>query len=1401
MAALLRTARLLLSHSHLLHIPGTRRSVPLLGRVYSGAVGGRRTEICSREISRISGSLSRNVGQHAAALENRDETGVWSSQAQHFDWALNKMDSSVKRTGRITKDLLLRIFNDICRTGHPSGNQILLLLRSCGSLLPEVPVEERNKLAHRVWDKLQELGARFDVSHYNALLKVYLQNDFRFSPTDFLAKMEEANIQPNRVTYQRLIAAYCQTGDIEGASTILGFVKSKNLPITEAVFSSLVTGHARAGDIDSAANILSVMRESGIEPGPDTYVSLLNAYAERGDLDSMNKTLEAAESADCSLMDQNILQVISTLAKAGHHQHIPAMIELLRHDVGFVPDAMNTTLNLITEGHEDIAFSIIKSFPLNEDGDSNTGNFFLKHCINMDKPLEKVVLYCKELEELKLHSAPLTFALLCALEANKTAMALELMEKLKERNFPIRLHYFWPLLTQQLKENNVAGVIEVVKGMEKLGVTPDQDTVYTYILPVFSDIEAAQQALKNAGISVESESLLVSEVRTLAMSDLAKLYTLLSDPSHPSLNIMAFRGSLIKGFKESSDVETMVKIFELMFTDERFCENSNPAESTSYLLYSLISNMSANQLQEQETKLRDFFNQLKAKNITISRNICKGIQKLLESSHIHELSKDVVALVDPSEKIFHGVESSDFHSQDLESKTLEFEKKINELKAENKPYSHVLRQAIWFLSSKKDLQNALELKLQHQKEMTPAAYSILISMCCHHNNVEEALDLKRELSCMDSSYALDASKSITLVKTLIQNGKIEEAVDLLKEMKAKNVELTNIHIDSLFHMFNLMKDDIPTLRRLQETIFSLGLAKPSTNLCSPLISAYLSSNDVAGALDAAMECQTLYHKFPLTHSILVALVEKGDTDLLQKALDFISREYGEMAMMYDLLFVFLQTGRYNEARKIIKTPGLKAKPGRFHWFAEKCIFNNEMEVLEQFVEMTGTLFDSDRDEMYSYIFRLCKETNNWKKAEAAWTKMQEENVIPRERTLRLLANILKSNGQEVPFDLQELWHEEVSTAQPVNSSSDPSTAEVSEQYLLSLCDKSKDREAFEMLKVAKGVPLSSLVYNKVICCLLSKGSLEDALAVRKMALSRIPQFKLNRSAINLLIITHSLRGCGTEALDCMKSMVQANFKPSTLAINRLAQALSKAGSVAEIEELEALVKTFDKPPNLSSMVFVNNKTLAHINNGDLDSAVQLLEDIYTNPNCSHGSMAYVFGKVMESGNDEALDRLSNMAERLINHFACGIPAADLFLLLVNMNKIEEAKAMLDRCTGLAEERRSFLSFVANKAQIPGEIKKIKNLMNLVPDFESKELLNSYLIKAYTVDKNLPMAKALYEQMMKEGVAVNELALKRLALLYKEAGEDVPFIEPPESFQYYAKKLKEQVRGSQETEAE
>ena len=47
-----------------------------------------------------------------------------------------------------------------------------------------------------------------------------------------------------------------------------------------------------------------------------------------------------------------------------------------------------------------------------------------------------------------------------------------------------------------------------------------------------------------------------------------------------------------------------------------------------------------------------------------------------------------------------------------------------------------------------------------------------------------------------------------------------------------------------------------------------------------------------------------------------------------------------------------------------------------------------------------------------------------------------------------------------------------------------------------------------------------------------------------------------------------------------------------------------------------------------------------------------------------------------------------------------------------------------------------------------------------------------------MDKDLDQAKALYLQMQQEGVEVNQLSLKRLAEMYRNAGETPPFTEPP-----------------------
>uniref|UniRef100_A0A8C4R7C4 PROP1-like PPR domain-containing protein n=1 Tax=Eptatretus burgeri TaxID=7764 RepID=A0A8C4R7C4_EPTBU len=228
-------------------------------------------------------------GEHATISNTVTSPVVTAQQTRSLDQALKQLDIAVKRTGRIRYQLLNDVLRDIVRLDFPGQNHLLLLLRSCGNLMAETLPAERTKFAQAIWKQFGDLGVSYDDSHYNSLLKVYLQNEHTFSPTEFLAQMEKDGVAPNRVTYQRLLARYCNEGNMDGTSTVLEFMKAQDMPLTEHVFSALIIGHTRAGDMASAINVLSVMKDVGIEPSAETHMVMLCAFAEKGDFESIRQ--------------------------------------------------------------------------------------------------------------------------------------------------------------------------------------------------------------------------------------------------------------------------------------------------------------------------------------------------------------------------------------------------------------------------------------------------------------------------------------------------------------------------------------------------------------------------------------------------------------------------------------------------------------------------------------------------------------------------------------------------------------------------------------------------------------------------------------------------------------------------------------------------------------------------------------------------------------------------------------------------------------------------------------------------------------------------------------------------------------------------------------------------------
>ncbi|KAM6462880.1 leucine-rich PPR motif-containing protein, mitochondrial [Liasis olivaceus] len=1308
-----------------------------------------------------------------AVQEKRDvqeQFPIQQKQIQFFEWAFNKMDTSIRKNGCITKSLLINIFHDACRTGFPNGNQALLLLRSCGSLLPELPPHERTTLVHTMWTKLKDIGVVFDVSHYNALLKVYLQNEHAFSPDEFLTKMEEADVQPNRVTYQRLIAAYCNKGDIDGSSKILNIMKSKDLPITELIFSALVTGHAKAGDMDNATNILSVMRDTKIEPGSETYLALLNAYAEKGDINKIEEELRNIEKAEIYLSERDFMDIIFTLTKAGYPQYVQNILEKIKYNKESIPDVKNLCLRLITSNLEDTAFEVLKSFfvalGLTCEKHSGHCNFFLQHCVNMEMPLAKLKYFCNELKASNLHLTPLLSSLSFALEAKKTDLSIGIMKIIKEEGLCLKPHYFWPLLAQHQEKKNTEGVVDVLKAMDELEVTPNTDTYLIYVFTNLDNLDPVRHWIQEKGCPIEASTFLAAEIRHEASHGrLDKVYELLSSPNIQPTDRNHIRNSVVLGFRRCADVDLWNKITELLYTEEQKAQQET--ENIGRFLYVLIDNMTDSEVQDKEEQLRQYFHQLQKMNVTVLPNYYKGIRKLLTEYNVPSLIK---SLISPHQ----------------------LEEKLQQLEAENKPIGDVLKNFIVALCSEKNMQKALEVKAKYESSMNAMGYGALIRLCCQNDKVEEAMNLKEEFCRKDSSDVLELSTYIELIKILEKYERLHDVINILKEMKEKSVWIKDSAVTQCFHILNsaALKGEVEKVNRLHEAMVGLLLLKPTVNLCAPLVTVHLKRDDLPTAVEVLFDCYRKYGALPRLHDILCGLIEKGDTETVKKVVDFLTEERRQMGMMFDLFFAFVATGKYKEAKKIIETPGLRAKPERLEWFANRCIANNEVDSLETMVALTQNLFDCDRDKMYYSLLLLCQKNNDLRKAESVWTKMQEENIVPRSRTLHLLGQIFKANNQKIPFTVPENWYERDVDSTPFGLSSFPQQIDHVNEKIHQFCRTGKHKEAYRLFLMAKDVVLSVSCYNKLIKALLSHDSVTEAMEVKKIAENHIKGFVLNDAASSLLILTQVRRDYLKEAMSSLQTLLKNNKVPTQLAVTRLVQAFAQKGDEESIREIEKLIEPLHGTLKLRRMLFINNTVLARIKNNNCDAATEYIEENFISRQLTEDAdISFVFKKLMEDKEETALEKLGAVAERLANQFGIYKPVTNLFFQYIEQGRVNDAELLLQRNKAIGEQRSYIIAFLIRKAKTKGQSKIIKTLWDLIPDLKDENILCHYLMKSYYLERDVVSSKALYEKMKATNMDLNELSLKRLANLLRESGEPVPFTEPPESFTFYADKLR------------
>ncbi|XP_055641196.1 leucine-rich PPR motif-containing protein, mitochondrial [Toxorhynchites rutilus septentrionalis] len=966
------------------------------------------------------------------------------SSSQGLDRSLKRLDDDVRRSGRISRRDLEDVLEEIRINRSATSAQSLLVIRCCGNLVPEELPEVRTALVQEIWKTLQSLNVAMDISHYNALLRVYLDNEHSFSPTEFLTDLKSKGVEPNRVTYQRLISRYCQEGDIEGATKILEYMREKQLPVNEYVFNALVMGHSQADDLESATGILAVMAQAGLQPSADTYTTLLCGYARKGDIDFISKTLETCEAKEIYLLDKDILEIIYYLSVNGYSDKVDPLIAKIRKQAGYNQDAVNVILRLINKGQEDVGLKLLKTMPraTRNDGElANTGGFLIKQLVKAKRPVEKVLEICGELQSAGMNSNAFSLALETALKNGISNLAYPLLKTLNEQNLPVRQHYFWPLLCSN-ELNRPEGVLNVLSAMlSEFDMHPSSETIREYAIPNLGvkNSEEVIQLLRTAGISSAVASsgcafvaLEKNDIKEAA--NIASRYKAFYSPG-------VFRKVLVSALVHTKDFESYIRFSRFMYDNlvrvksrEEVSEqaeeddNATPkyqADVLGAMIYDVLVSFQSKRTEALHRVLTGFVNH----GLSISNAQAEKIQDKLGAEMTTEISDLLSKLA-----------AGDLEPVELESvaprvkayssslSIPQIERLIRELQSRGENTNTLKSQLIRSAVRANDIPKTEEILTRLEEEnyvIQPGVYAQIIELYVNNDKLEQAFALIQRVKTQSPDFELDYTKVVKFANAILNQDRFEDTLKFLAEYKPSvgrdENEVDFNYNSSCWRLLNALAEGgkVDQVNKLFDHLLDLGYITPQNIFLGSLIKVHLVKDDVQSAIAVFEEICQKYRTTPWKSELTCRLIQAEDATNLQRLTDLSTEVHGEVNSLYDLVFAFVDCGRIRQARKILETPGLRTRYQRIQSACERYHVEGKTQSLEGLMEATKDLNHIDRTDIYHTLLKSYINEKEPEKALGLWTKMQEEDETPSDAFLIELSTFLKTNGYEVPFIVPE----------------------------------------------------------------------------------------------------------------------------------------------------------------------------------------------------------------------------------------------------------------------------------------------------------------------------------------------------------------------------------------------
>ncbi|KAG7174049.1 Leucine-rich PPR motif-containing protein-like 1 [Homarus americanus] len=833
-------------------------------------------------------------------------------------------------------------------------------------------------------------SASLTVEHFELYLRTSRLAESTCTSEDILSLLEKYHLEPSFETLELLILMMGDLGDLAGATSILTLMKQKNLPITETIFSALIMAHGVNKDCKGIESVYDAMRSVQITPTSITYEALVNAYGIAGQILQMKQVVAQMKQARVALTHSQLASLLLNLVKSSQagveFENMDYIVELMTECSNKL-DLSRVVLQMIHCGHVREAVHLLPTFPLIRSNNHLYSNalVYIREMVYAHVEPCLLVEMCKELQHKEINLFALQVALEYTLREKREKLAWALLKAVKESGSPIRQHYFWPLFHMNAVASEPSKLIECVHEMLEMGESPSLETLKDHVIPglTVNHPNLTMKMLNRAGltVTVAATPLLIVLIKNNMYK---QAFEFVKETKVP-FSLRDLTATLARSW--STSPRAIITLLALLINKNK--ENSTKNEFAEedwggqFLLDLATSRTGLN-----DEQICPLFEELRKNNIGISENSADLLMTRSNRSIQQAIRNNISIILNP--KMGQPPKEQEYnilpHPKSMS--TEELDGHMVELQAKSLNVRGTLRKLLLQQATKNETENVLSLMEKAKEDGIKLSAGMMASILMAYvtnKNVEAAMNLYSTIQVEHPSFSLDSYKVIDLCTLLVENGRSQEAVAMLR----RYLETEN-------------KKTVFT-RQIRRNCRNLLMAAAST--CNYELTKEIFDTLVSGGL---MEPDNL---------VLGTLVNTA-VDLLEQMLNIIAQFLGSKQAKHDLLFACLEAKQPNDARKVLQSLGEELDRNLLNRQFDRYSKLEQDEVLLHFLTASRGNNTIDRHRVFSSLLNIYYVQSAGAKGMSLWTMMQEEDLSPSQTFLTTLASLLASNNMKIPFQIQ-----------------------------------------------------------------------------------------------------------------------------------------------------------------------------------------------------------------------------------------------------------------------------------------------------------------------------------------------------------------------------------------------